>query len=412
MSFPVPTANAALPGRVAAAGKWLRVGSEKHFLRAVSYGPFRPNTSGEPWPEASRLDGDFASIHAMGFNAVRVYELPTDAVLNAALKHSLRLIVGIPWSQHVDFLGPSEWVVDAMKIKARCTNIIAAVRAAAERYGQHEAVAALIVGNEIEKTLVRWMQPQRVKRFIESLVQVAKTAAASCLVSYATYPSTEYLVADNADFFAVNVYLEQREAFEKYLQRLHHLAGNKPLIITEFGIDVAAHGEARQAEVRAWFQDACARHGVAGTVWFAFTDEWHRGGEEVTSWQFGLTNAERQPRPAAAIQPPVPAASQLPISVVVCTRNGSATLRECLEALGRQTHAHREVIVIDDGSTDSVPEIAKFFSFVRYHRLQHGGLSVARNAGALMATGEIIAYTDDDCMPDEDWLAQTRQRFR
>jgi GT2 family glycosyltransferase len=231
-------------------------------------------------------------------------------------------------------------------------------------------------------------------------------------VSYATYPSTEYLIADNADFLAVNVYLEQREAFEKYLLRLQHLAGNKPLMISEFGLDVATHGEAKQAETRAWFEAACAHHGVAGTVWFAFTDEWHRGGEDVTQWQFGLVDVDRRPRPAASLPAPSNDLSAGPrFSVVVCTRNGSATLRACLEALSRQSYPNHEVIVVDDGSTDAVPDIAKCFPFVRYHRLNHGGLSVARNAGALLSTGDVIAYTDDDCMADEDWLAQLAPAF-
>ncbi|MBL9142145.1 MAG: glycosyltransferase [Verrucomicrobiaceae bacterium] len=398
--------------RIVAAGKWLRMDGQKHFLRAVSYGPFKPNARGEPWPEEPRLDQDFAMIRAMGFNTVRVYELPTDAVLDAAIRHSLKLMVGIPWAQHVDVLGWPRWVDDSHRHSAAGRGVELKMREAARRFGNHEAVVALIIGNEIEKTLVRWMEPRRVKRFIEALVRVAKEEAPHCLVSYATYPSTEYLMADNADFLAVNVYLEQREAFEKYVQRLQHLAGNKPLIITEFGVDVRQHGEARQAEVRAWFEDVCQRLGVAGNVWFAFTDEWHRGGEAVTQWQFGLVDELRRARPAGVLPSVIPEPMPyLKISVVVCTRNGSATLRECLEALGRQTYPHREVIVVDDGSTDAVPEIAKSFEFARYHRLQHGGLSVARNAGALLATGEIIAYTDDDCMPDEDWLTQLAQAF-
>lgn len=398
--------------RVVAAGKWLRLDGRKHFLRAVSYGPFKPNSRGEPWPEESRLNQDFEMIRAFEFNAVRVYELPTDAVLAAAVRHSLKLIVGIPWAQHVDVLGWPRWVDDSHRHSAQARVVEFKVREAAQRFGNHDAVVALIVGNEIEKTLVRWMEPRRVKRFIEALVRVAKEEAPHCLVSYATYPSTEYLMADNADFLAVNVYLEQREAFEKYVQRLQHLAGNKPLIITEFGLDVRQHGEARQAEVRAWFEEGCERLGVAGSVWFAFTDEWHRGGEAVTQWQFGLVDEQRRARPSAALPSAVVVPQPyLKISVVVCTRNGSATLRECLEALGRQTYRDREVIVVDDGSTDAVPEIAKSFEFVRYHRLQHGGLSVARNAGALLATGEVVAYTDDDCMPDEDWLTRLAKAF-
>jgi hypothetical protein len=99
---------------------------------------------------------------------------------------------------------------------------------------------------------------ERVRDFIESLIESHDEQAPRTLISYATYPSTEYLVPRNADFLAVNVYLESREAFTACLSRLQNLAGNKPLIITEFGIDVNAHGEQRQAEVMRWQHDCAA----------------------------------------------------------------------------------------------------------------------------------------------------------
>ncbi|MDB6140501.1 MAG: putative glycosyltransferase, partial [Verrucomicrobiaceae bacterium] len=253
--------------------------------------------------------------------------------------------------------------------------------------------------------LVRWMGPVKVKKFLERLIDVAREAAPGCLLSYATYPSTEYLIPGNADFVAVNVYLENEAAFVSYLRRLQNLADNRPLVITEFGVDALRHGDERQAEIRRWGLRAIQREGVAGNVWFAFTDEWFRGGQEVKDWKFGLVTADRQPRVASevvlGVQPPLAGPR---ISVVVCTRNGSATLGECLEALGRQSYQDHEVIVIDDGSTDAVPAIAQRFPRVRYQRQDHAGLSVARNLGVRLATGEIIAYTDDDCMADEDWL--------
>lgn len=425
-------------------------------LQGISYGPFKPGRMDEC------VAADFATIRSLGFNTVRLYELPSDTVLAAAKDLGLKLIVGIPWTDHVDFL----------REKKLRTEIQATIRAAAQRFGNDDTIAALLVGNEIEKTLVRWMGPEKVKRFIESLIDIAHEAAPDCLVSYATYPSTEYLIPANADFVAVNVYLEDRAVFEKYLLRLQNLAGHKPLVISEFGLDVAQHGETKQAEVRQWFAEACHRHGVAGSVWFSFTDEWFRGGEEVAEWCFGIVDADRKARAAAKPAPspqPSPSgrggllcvdtidqqptnasphalssalgtsqtthnestialspeerergegmASQprlLPhpqISVVVCTRNGSATLGPCLAALGRQTYPNHEIIVIDDGSTDNVPQIAQSFDFVRYLCQEPSGLSVARNFGASMATGEIIAYTDDDCVPDEDWLQQLALAF-
>ena len=402
MTPPVPCPAPVAPARVRVSGKFLRCGGTKWFCHGVSYGPFKPNARGEPFPDDERLGTDFASIRAMGFNAVRIYDLPSEPLLSEAAAQGLHLILGIPWTDHVDFLGDRQ----------RCKEIEARVRETALRFGSHDRVAALLIGNEIEKTLVRWMGPVKVKRFLEKLIEIARAAAPDCLLSYATYPSTEYLLPANADFVAVNVYLEEREAFERYLRRLQNLAGNRPLVITEFGVDALTRGEHRQAEIRGWQHECVQRHGLAGNVWFAFTDEWFRGGAEVVDWGFGLVTRERLSRLAASPCPPVATAPSGPrISVVVCTCNGSATLVECLESLGRQSYSDCEVIVIDDGSIDSTPEIARSFAQVRYHRQEHAGLSVARNQGAQLATGDIIAYTDDDCMADEDWLRQLAQAF-
>jgi GT2 family glycosyltransferase len=318
----------------------------------------------------------------------------------------LRLIVGIPWAEHVDFLSDRAL---RHEIEQRITETTSRLR-------DHACIAAFLVGNEIEKTLVRWMGPERVRDFIEKLIRIAREQAPQTLVSYATYPSTEYLVPRNADFLAVNVYLESREAFSACLSRLQNLAGNKPLLITEFGLDVNAHGAEKQAEVMRWQHDCLLRGGTAGGVWFAYTDEWHRGGQEVTGWCFGIVDRERNERPACGAARGLPAQLPAPanpprFSVIVCTRNGSATLRPCLESLLALRYRDFEILVIDDGSSDATAQIAQGFDRVNYHRQEHAGLSVARNLGAQLATGSILAYTDDDCIAHPDWLLHLSHAF-
>lgn len=393
--------------RVVTAGKFLQLADgAPFFMRGISYGPFKPNSRDEPFPEDARLVADLRHIASLGFNTVRIYELPTPVVLQEAEALGLRLMVGIPWMEHVDFLSD----------RALCAEITRKVGVATRHLGGHPCIAAFLIGNEIEKTLVRWMGPQRVRHFIESLIDTARQNAPQTLVSYATYPSTEYLVPRNADFFAVNVYLETKEALTTCLSRLQNLAGNKPLILTEFGLDAGAHGGEKQAEVMRWQHDCLLLGGCAGGIWFAYTDEWHRGGKEVTDWCFGIVDRERQERPACAMARGLSWALPLPVapprfSVIVCTRNGAATLQACLESLTALNYPDFEILVIDDGSTDPTAEIARGFEQVLYHHQIHAGLSVARNLGARLASGTLLAYTDDDCIAQRDWLLHLSHAF-
>ena len=400
---PAPAENAArMP--VVTAGKFFRQGDQKIFLRGISYGPFCPNSGGESFPEDARLVADLAHIQHLGFDTVRLYHPPSELLLREAARLGLKLMVGIAWTDHVDFIRSS-----ALK-----REILETARAVATRLRDHPCVIAFLVGNEIEKTLVRWMGPRRVQLFLEQLIHAGRACAPNQLFSYATYPSTEYLIPRNADFLAVNVYLEQRADFAAYLQRLHHLAGNKPLLISEFGLDTATHGEAQQAETLTWFEAECRSAAVAGTVWFSYTDEWFRGGEAVTRWKFGIVDEARAEKQSAqlSVRSSQPNSGHSPtISVIVCTYNGTATLRSCLESLQRLRYASFEVLLIDDGSTEDIASIAAAFPRVRYLRQEHAGLSAARNLGIREACGEILAYTDDDCLADEDWLLHIAAGF-
>lgn len=405
-----PTPSAAADARLRGAGKFFQRDGQKVFLRGVSYGPFRPNARGEAFPEDDRLSADLAHIRAMGFDTVRLYELPTEHMLHTAEALGLQLLIGIPWTDHVDFLRSGQ---QRREIEQRVTNAVRSLKA-------RRCVIGFLVGNEVEKILVRWMGPLRVQRFLERLITRARAESPDHLFSYATYPSTEYLIPRNADFVAVNLYLEQPEAVAAYLQRLQNLAGNKPLVITEFGLDVATHGERAQAETLLWQHQCVEQAGVAGNVWFSYTDEWFRGGAEVTEWQFGLVDAQRRPRlacevamqlhasNAAGLQPPETAPR---ISVIVCTCNGTQTLAACLDSLCHLRYPNYEILVIDDGSSKDIAAIAGRFPQVRYQRQEHAGLSVARNLGAALATGSILAYTDDDCLAEEDWLTHLALAF-
>lgn len=99
------------------------------------------------------------------------------------------------------------------------------------------------------------------------------------------------------------------------------------------------------------------------------------------------------------------------ISVVVPVRNDPGRLRECLKSLERSSYADREVIVVDDASTDETPEVARALG-VRVLRLERrSGPAAARNDGARAARGEIVAFVDADVCVHADTLARMATAF-
>lgn len=374
-------------------------------MHGLTYGPFS-GADGLPAPE--RAARDLEMIAAWGANTVRLFTPPPEWFLDLCAACGLHVATGVEWTDHVDFLHSS----------ASRKGAIRAVRETARRLANRREVAVMFVGNEIQAPLVRWVGPRRMQEFLETLIDAARHEAPDLLLSYANYPTTEYLQPANADFTAFNVYLESAAAFDRYVARLQNIAGDQPLVISEFGVDAQAQGAERQAEVLAWQRQICLERGVAGNLLFSFTDEWHRGGQDVTGWSFGLTDSDRRPRAAwnqLAGGPPAVTAL-LPehpprVSVIVCTRDGANTLPHCLASLRRLEYPDYEIIVVDDGSTEDIAAIVEQHEGVRYIRQELLGLSVARNTGASAATAGILAYTDDDCVADPAWLIHLTRAF-
>src|SRR5262249_13335631 len=151
-----------------------------------------------------------------------------------------------------------------------------------------------------------------------------------------------------------------------------------------------------------WQVRTAMASGCAGAFVFAWTDEWHRGGQRVEDWDFGLTTRSRTPKPAlitvreAFADTPCPGQAEWPrISVVGCTYNGGRTCADCIRGLQRLDYRDYEVIVVADGSRDASAEIASQFH-CRLVRTANCGLSSGRNTGWQRATGDIVAYIDDD----------------
>jgi GT2 family glycosyltransferase len=392
---------AGVVGPIGVHGKFFFAGVTKHFVKGVTYGPFTLADHGAPFPQRAVVERDFALMRGAGINTVRVFNVPPLWLLDMADEARLKVLVGLPWSQHVAFL-------DSAAIKAE---IRASVAAGVRACCRHPAVFAYLVGNEIPPDMIRWHGAAAVRHFLKDLVALVRREHPGSLVSYANFPSTEYLTIDFTDFLCFNVYLHDETAFRRYIARLHNLAVDKPLVLTEFGIDSLRAGEEEQSRTLSWQVGAAFAAGVAGTFVFAWTDEWFTGGHLVEDWAFGLVDRERQPKPALHQVarrykgPLPPALPRYPrVSVVVCSYNSERTMEACLASLAALDYPDYEVIVVNDGSTDRTLEISRGFPFCRIISQPNKGLSAARNVGAEAATGEIVAYTDSDCVADPDWL--------
>ena len=97
--------------------------------------------------------------------------------------------------------------------------------------------------------------------------------------------------------------------------------------------------------------------------------------------------------------------------MVVPTYNRRALLERVVAAILRQglPPERYELIVVDDGSTDGTAELGAELAArgnVRFVRGEHRGVAAARNLGIREATGDVVAFTDDDCLVPEDWLAR------
>ena len=215
--------------------------SNKFYLQGVTYGPFRPATEGGAnLPTPDKVEIDFGLMRDLGVNVLRVYHTPPRWFLDLAQKHRLRVMVTIPWHKRVLFLDDREAVDDHPRKR---------------RHGRARPTRAIRPCSASSSTmkfppdLVRWYGARRMEEFLNSLVRIVKKNDPLALAAYANFPPTEYLLPSEVDFYSYNVYLHRKKDLVGYLGRLQNLAGDKPLILSEFGMDTIRHPAGRAGAV-------------------------------------------------------------------------------------------------------------------------------------------------------------------
>ena len=99
-------------------------------------------------------------------------------------------------------------------------------------------------------------------------------------------------------------------------------------------------------------------------------------------------------------------------SIIIPVYNSEKTIAACVNAvLNQDDQGSFEIIAVDDGSTDTTPDILKTFERVLYIRQENAGPASARNAGFAHSAGDVVCFTDADCIPEPGWLLRAAQYF-
>ena len=187
-------------------------GDQRVWLRAVTYGPFP-----DGWPDY--FEPDFRRMAAAGFNSIRIFEMPDQRAVRCGVGKGLHVFAGLVWGQGADFSSTPGAVLR---------------RAGAAGGGLARNRGPLRLGGR----LCRQRNPGRSRpldgpaaretrdRGTDRTRQRGRAAPA---VRLRELPEHRILEPENADFSAFNVYLEDPDAYRKYLKRLHHIAGDRPL---------------------------------------------------------------------------------------------------------------------------------------------------------------------------------------
>src|SRR6202012_2975821 len=151
-----PVANPVVPLEpIKVRAKFFFEGDKKWFIKGVTYGPFAPDAQGDFVGDPEKARRDFTLMQDLGINLLRIYHIPPRWFLDVAREFRLRVLISIPWAEHVEFLNNP-------KIRRQ---VIETIRSGVAKNKGHEAIFGYFVGNEIPTTMVRWLGAQRVLEF-------------------------------------------------------------------------------------------------------------------------------------------------------------------------------------------------------------------------------------------------------
>ncbi len=356
-------------------GKFFSRKGQKFFLKAMRLEGVSATLDFEA---KVRLLGRLDELKQVHTTALILTEAQSNPILDLASTVGLYSIVELE-------IAPEE-IIDRRKLAEATARITHTVNILNGRPG----LLGFLINCPITQDILRAYGLEKVHRSLRDVIEIIKSRNASALVAIRHRPDTRALTMLEEDFIYGDVPALAPVELRDYVVSLHNLAEARPVVI-EFSQSSPGQDEA----VAVAFGT-----GAAGVV----------APPVPTPASPDFTGAIMMK--ASELMPFVtlngtcpPALPKTPmVSVVICAYNAERTMLPCLESLRKLDYPNFEVIIVDDGSRDRTAEISMDFPEFRLIRQPNKGLSVARNVGLHAARGNLIAYTDSDCVVDPHWL--------
>ncbi len=360
---------------VTAHGKFLSRAGSKFFLKAMRLD--RPPKSGD-FNAKVELRARLSQLQTGHTTTLIVKHPDADEVMDIAAAAGLHTMIEMPFG--------AERLLERAGIQA----LRAELAAVARRFSGRPGLIGFLLSPAISADWLRMAGVGRVQSTLAALVRYLKRQSAGALIAVRHQPSTRALAALDEDLLYSTVPGLSGYELTSYIVSLHNMAESRPVVI--------------ELEAGCGDQDervGCAfAAGAAGVVAPSFK------APPRTDALAMIALDPDEVLPFVALNGNCPPALRKPpmVSVVICAYNAERTMEACLKSLRQLDYPNYEVVVVDDGSRDQTAEIAARFPEFRLIRQPNKGLSVARNVGMQAALGEIIAYTDSDCVVDPHWL--------
>ncbi|HYL58815.1 MAG TPA: glycosyltransferase [Candidatus Acidoferrales bacterium] len=356
-------------------GKFLSRAGEKFFFKAMRLADVGGSLDfSQKLKLRKRLD-DLKSANTTGLVLTEAQSQPCiDLAAQAGLVAMLELAV----------------TADELTSRHAFKSALSRVAHTANIFHKHPALAGFIIDCEISQDELRAGGLENARRRLRTIIETIKERAPETMVGLKVRPEARALSLLEEDFLYGEIPALTPVEIRDFVVALHNVAESRPVVI-EF-----AQASPGQDEAVAVAFGTGAAGVVAPPVPAPVSPDW-LGVKMLRAsdlMPFVTLNGTCPPRPATMPM----------VSVVICAYNAERTMRPCLESLRRLDYPNYEVVIVDDGSRDATAEISMDFPEFRLIRQPNKGLSVARNVGMHAARGEIIAYTDSDCVVDPHWL--------